>query len=111
MPSQKRYSLCPGIGKRQVHDLVSTQAYYTFELVDRHRDAAPFSFDEIELLSSKARRFHTGRLLKQCLAELVETSALSIEKKGRRKKKRGRGNDLVNEDGAVTLPHNSAPLP
>ena len=69
MSSSERYPFCPGIAKRQVHELVSTQAYYTFELMEQHRDAAPFSFEEIEHLSLKARRFHTGRLLEQCLAE------------------------------------------
>lgn len=85
MLSRERYSFVPGIGKRQVHDRVSTQAYYTYELMDQHRDSAPFSFEEIELLSSKAHRFHTGRLLEQCLAELIAAKALIIEKKRRRK--------------------------
>lgn len=86
MISQDRYSFCPGIAKHQVHELVSTQAYYTFELMDQHRDSEPFSFEEIELLSSKAHRFHTGQLLKHCLSELVAIKALAIEKSGRRKK-------------------------
>lgn len=89
MPSKERYSFCPGIGKSQVHDQVSTQAYYTFELMDEHRHSAPFSFEEIELLSSRARRFHTGQLLKQCLAELVAVKALAVDERGPTKRKRG----------------------
>lgn len=54
----------PASGKRQVHNQVSIQAYYTFELIDQYRDSAPFSFEDIELLSSKARRFHIDQLLK-----------------------------------------------
>lgn len=86
MLPQERYSFCPGIGVPQVHGLVSKQAYYTFELMHEHRDSAPFTLDEIELLSLKARRFHTGQLLKRCLAELVAVEALAVQKsKGRKR--------------------------
>lgn len=96
MSSSERYPFCPGIAKRQVHELVSTQAYYTFELMEQHRDAAPFSFEEIEHLSLKARRFHTGRLLEQCLAELVAAKALITSKRSV-----GESSEWIESSGSV----------
>lgn len=37
-------------------------------------------------MSQNARRFHTGRLLKICLAELVNAKALVVQTKGKQKK-------------------------
>ena len=82
MPPAQRYLLDPGIDKRrfkQIHDQVSVQSFYAFELVFAHRGGAPFSFEQIEKMSQDAKRFHTGRLLEYCLSELVEARALVVE--------------------------------
>jgi hypothetical protein len=82
MPSQKWYSFHPSNGKhhfRDVHDQVSIQAYYAFELLNRHRVEAPFTFEQIEKISLAARRFHSGEMLKKCLSQLVTAKALIVE--------------------------------
>jgi hypothetical protein len=78
MPSKIAYSLHPGVDIERIHDQVSVQAFYTLDLLFEHRDAAPFTFEEIDKLSLDARRFHTGRLLRKCLAELVKAKALVV---------------------------------
>jgi len=84
MPSEIAYSLHPAIDGKKIHDQVSVQAFYVFDLLFAHRDAAPFTFEEIDKLSLEARRFHTGRLLRQCLAELVKAKALVVVRRTER---------------------------
>ena len=86
MPSTIAYSLPPDIDIKKIHNQVSIQAFYTFDLLFEHRDAVPFSLEEIDKLSVKARRFHTGQLLRRCVAELVKAKALVVVRHTRKYK-------------------------
>jgi hypothetical protein len=84
MPSQEWHSFHPGLEKHRIsaiYNKVSVQAFYAFDLIYTHRDAAPFTFGQINTMSMEARRFHTGELLKKCLLQLVDARALVDEVK------------------------------
>jgi hypothetical protein len=68
---------------RELADQLSQQAFYAFDLLLGHSESAPFTFEQIEEISLKAKRFHTGVLLEKCLLELEQAKCLIVEERSR----------------------------
>ena len=81
MSATKYYSLNLEFARgryRELADQLSQQAFYALDLLLGYSDAAPFIFEQIEEISLKAKRFHTGALLEKCLLELEQAKCLVV---------------------------------